>query len=383
ARGIYTLIDFHQDMYNEKFNGQGFPDWAVYDDGLPNQPDVGFPGNYFTMLGLQRAYDNFWNNRPGPGGFGLQTRYAAAWKHVAARMRDVPGVFGYDIMNEPFQGTSAAACVLTGLFGCTIPDSKLQSFSNRVRSSIRSVDSQRIVFYEPYLTYDFGLGTRTRMSGSSVGFSFHPYCIALMPGSAGLPAFPPEITGQTCQALEQLVFSNAEQQSRSIYGGNALLATEFGASDNLEDIERLVGLADKNLVSWQYWAWFNRDPSGDRPQEGIIIDPALPPTASNLKQAKLDVLVRPYPHAVSGTPTTIAFDRATKQFDMSYKTARPGAAANPALLTEISVPVRQYPTGYSVTVSGGTVVSAPNAAVLKVQAVTGALSVTVQVQPNP
>src|SRR4051794_34693807 len=45
--GVFSLIDFHQDLYNEKFQGEGWPNWAVRDDGLPN-PRNGFPNNYFT-----------------------------------------------------------------------------------------------------------------------------------------------------------------------------------------------------------------------------------------------------------------------------------------------------------------------------------------------
>ena len=45
----------------------------------------GFPGNYFAMTAMWRAYDHFWANDPGPGGVGLQDRYAAAWAHVAER----------------------------------------------------------------------------------------------------------------------------------------------------------------------------------------------------------------------------------------------------------------------------------------------------------
>src|SRR5882757_7290912 len=31
--GIVSLLDFHQDLYNERFQGEGWPDWAVQDDG--------------------------------------------------------------------------------------------------------------------------------------------------------------------------------------------------------------------------------------------------------------------------------------------------------------------------------------------------------------
>ena len=66
---IFSLVDFHQDLYNEKFGGEGWPDWAVLDDGLPANP-IGFPGTYITSPGLNRAFDNFWANDAGPGASG-------------------------------------------------------------------------------------------------------------------------------------------------------------------------------------------------------------------------------------------------------------------------------------------------------------------------
>ena len=29
TQGIWTMLDFHQDLYNERFQGEGAPDWAV------------------------------------------------------------------------------------------------------------------------------------------------------------------------------------------------------------------------------------------------------------------------------------------------------------------------------------------------------------------
>jgi endoglycosylceramidase len=37
-RGIFSLVDFHQDLYNERFGGEGWPGWATLDDGLPAEP---------------------------------------------------------------------------------------------------------------------------------------------------------------------------------------------------------------------------------------------------------------------------------------------------------------------------------------------------------
>src|SRR4029077_18734655 len=94
--GIVSLLDFHQDMYNEKYQGEGFPDWSVQDDGLPNEPKDGFPNNYFVNPDVQRVVDDFWDNKQAPDGIGLQDHYAAAWAHVVGRVAGNRSVLGYD-----------------------------------------------------------------------------------------------------------------------------------------------------------------------------------------------------------------------------------------------------------------------------------------------
>jgi endoglycosylceramidase len=34
--GVLSVLDFHQDLLNERFQGEGIPDWAVQDGSLPN-----------------------------------------------------------------------------------------------------------------------------------------------------------------------------------------------------------------------------------------------------------------------------------------------------------------------------------------------------------
>ncbi len=128
--GVLSLLDFHQDMYNERFQGEGAPDWAVQDGGLPNLPKAGFPTNYLLNPALQHAFDEFWANAPGPGGVGLADRFAAAWAHVAAAFRRTPSVLGYELFNEPWPGTVWAPCA--ALAGCPAFDVKLSAFYRRV-----------------------------------------------------------------------------------------------------------------------------------------------------------------------------------------------------------------------------------------------------------
>ncbi|MFL5906573.1 MAG: cellulase family glycosylhydrolase [Solirubrobacterales bacterium] len=373
AHGVFSLLDFHQDLYNERFQGEGWPDWAVQDDGLPALPQVGFPGNYLAMPALNRAFDHFWANDAGPGGVGLQNRYAAAFGHVARRFDSNRHVLGYDLMNEPWPGSVYPTCVNPA--GCPLFDlATLTPFMKRVISRIRAESAQRLVWYEPLLTFDFGAQTWLGdMGDPSAGMSFHDYCL---PGIFGGP------TGDACETFEDLPFQNAD--SRAAATGDALLLTEFGATDDLATIERIIDNADRHMVGWQYWHYCGcDDPTTQGPaQQAIVNDASKPPTGDNVRQAKLDVLSRPYPQAIAGTPESYGFDPATDRFHLAYSTTGLGGESfGPSTDTEIFVGGLHYPGGYDVDVDGGTVRSPAGAPLLTVASCPGAAHVSVTVGP--
>ena len=66
SHGIVSLLDFHQDLYNEAFQGEGAPAWAVQTGGLPN-PQLGFPGNYFAQPRRGVRVERLLARRPGTG----------------------------------------------------------------------------------------------------------------------------------------------------------------------------------------------------------------------------------------------------------------------------------------------------------------------------
>jgi endoglycosylceramidase len=374
--GIAVLLDFHQDMYNERFNGEGAPDWAVTGGALPAWPDVGFPGNYLLMPALWRAYDSFWRNDAGPGGVGLQDRYAAAWRHVAERFGDDNAVFGYDIFNEPFPGTRAALCARPG--GCRGFDRVLSEFSRRVVRAIREVDERRLVFYEPNVLFDYGAETHHDALGdANAGLSFHAYCLAASPG---MPALPRRLQERVCIRQEQRVFDLAERHSGRT--GSALLLTEFGATDDTETLGRTLMLADHNLMSWQYWAYFGRDPCCERPEEGIVHDVSRPPAGENVKQHKLDLLARPFPRAVAGTPSRFGFDPRSGSFELRFSTIAPGGARLDRGETEVFLPERHFGAAYEVELRGAEVVSAPGERVLRLRTEEGADRVALSCVPG-
>jgi endoglycosylceramidase len=367
--GIYSLLDFHQDLYNERFFGEGWPDWAVQDDGLPNQPNLGFPYNYFGMPALIRAFDHFWANSPGPREVGLQNRYAAAWRHVARLFRDHPHVVGYDLMNEPWPGTPWATCANTQ--GCPAFDAVMTRFWRRTIREIRRVDPDTLAWYEPTVLFNFGSNTNVgSVRDPHAGFSFHDYCLA------GTP--------QSCDVFDDMVFANARRHGKTM--GSALMLTEFGATDDLESLRLMVERADESMIPWQEWHYCGcADPttSGPGATQAMVLDPAQPPVGANLKRAKLRVLSRAYPQTIAGRPRGWSFDQDSRTFRMTYTTEAVAGGTLPAdLQTVIAAPRRQYSDGYAVEVHGARVTSTPGAERLRLTNCRGIHDVSVTVTPG-
>jgi endoglycosylceramidase len=109
-KGLYVLLDMHQDLYGISSSkgikmGDGAPQWATMTD---NQPQVNgniWSDSYLISPAVQKAFDHFWANSPASDGVGIQDHYARMWQHVAKRFAGNKMVLGFDLMNEPFNGT--------------------------------------------------------------------------------------------------------------------------------------------------------------------------------------------------------------------------------------------------------------------------------------
>ncbi len=346
--GIYVLLDFHQDGFGPVTHGNGMPAWATLTDGLPN-PNDPFPTYYVTNPALQRAFDNFWANKPGADGVPLQTHYAEAMRAVAARFVTSPNVIGYEAMNEPWPGTSWQSCTT----GC--PDLEhqlLAPFYARMTAAVRSVDRRRPVFVEPFVLFNFGSAdTALPGTGSPNALSTHVYA--------------------TDSA------SNAAVMDRSVAAATRdhapLLVTEWGDSNDPTFLNPFEDQFDARLVPWLFWSYNGH----------VVTDSKQPLVPPNLNVGTLAALTRPYPTLVNGTPTRLAFDSATATADIAFSTTRPdGRAASRFLKTVVVVPKLRYPSGYAVTATGADVTSRPCAPTLTLRNRAGATSVSVHIVPS-
>lgn len=145
---------------------------------------------------------------------------------------------------------------------------------------------------------------------------------------------------------------------------------------------RLLAAPAAGWLVWAYCGCGDPTTSGSPSTEGIVANPELAPSGSNVNQAMLAALAVPHPELVAGTPASYGFDTSASTFTLDYSTERAdGSGAFPAgSQTTVAVPAIQYPSGYQVVVSGAKVVS--EGGILTLASCSGAAKVSLTVEPG-
>jgi endoglycosylceramidase len=359
--GIRTLIDFHQDSWGQS---------TVYGDGAPAWASLG------TSSG--QDFEDFWNNEKAANGIGIQTQFVNMWRHVVPILDASPGatnILGFDPFNEPNAGSGYPSC--SG--PCpAFEEGQLAAFYRQVIAAIRSAGDEHLIFPEGVAQNAQQQPSVPALSDPETAFNWHYYCEAsqLLPDPTGV------LTNEYCPSEDASAFANMDAYTTRL--GVPWLVSEFGANDADAEYSDEVEMMGERFLSWMYWMYYNDTTEPwDTPTEGLLINDNKPGSEANAKQSKLNALVVPYPQAIAGTPGSYAFDRASDTMTMTYSThAVPGADLAAGALTQIFVPERQYPTGYTVIVSGARVVSAPTAPWVELAALPGAQTVAVKIVPR-
>jgi endoglycosylceramidase len=255
ARGIYTLIDLHQDAWNATLAAppdescsdgsrpaggwDGAPGWATFDDDQPRCE----AGPRELTPAVRAAWQAWLDDMQAGGGVGIRTRYVDMFAHVVARFANDDAVAGFDVMNEP------------NVFG-EAEDAKLSSFYEDALAAMRAAEREagappRLFFFEPGVAWaEIGLpGPPPFEHDDQVVYSPHIYQEGISPGT-----------------LEEGFLRAADETTR-LYRGAPVVTGEWGSDPNRaadpEDdyFERHLVEQDRYRYGATLWTW--REACGD------------------------------------------------------------------------------------------------------------------------
>ena len=382
---IYTILDMHQDVYNEAFDGEGAPRWAVCTDGVPSRDPPGRWSRNYGTAAAGIAYDHFWRNDVRGD---LQGEYIRIWGMVARTFRSDPWVLGYDPFNEPFSkalvtlgdenfdaqlecfytGTTHIGSPLHGAPPLTCPPGDPP---DGVIPTILGADPSHLIFDEPDNYTSRGFPTYLGpMNLPNLVFNVHVYCGARSPVT-GNPTNFDRCTDEEIRSLKNSDEDRTDMASPAQPNGPPWIVSEFGATSDPALLGFLTAQMDAEQVGWAYWAWKHYDdPTGS-------LDEALVTAAGQVRPTAL-VLSRVYPQAVAGTPVSFDYAPFSGVFHLAYVPDLRIQAP-----TVVFVPTRlRYPSSYCATVRGGRITSRPGASELTVQNVRAGHRVSVEVRPG-
>jgi endoglycosylceramidase len=161
-RGLYVVIDMHQDAWSKYVytaagqlcpptfktvggfhESDGAPGWA----STAVTPTCALNGTRELDTAVQENFQKLWSDLPGPDSVGLQEHYAAVMLALARRFIGESTVAGYEIMNEPSPGLTAPdVMAVTELF----------PFYAKVIGNVTSAipGFRQLFFVEPDITRD-------------------------------------------------------------------------------------------------------------------------------------------------------------------------------------------------------------------------------------
>eukprot|EP00947_MAST-08B_sp_MAST-8B-sp1_P003756 g3756.t1 len=335
--GVYSLLNVQMDGLSSKFcTYDGAPLWVINKSSpvhpfpwpLPGNGSCSHSGshldvNIMTEASVTAYQDIFDNNH------GMLDDFVSFWRNAAGHFKDVSGIIGFDIMNEPFAGNfyRDPTLLLPGIAA----KKNLQRLYDAAALAIReSGDDRHVLFYEPTTwgmlsgSKDFGSGFEHVPGGEQYrnrsAFSYHYYCHSFLPSYNSHPVLQRVVCDD---GIAPLVYKAVREDLKRL--GGAQMQTEgMQCSGVQSECTTNMDALDANGL----WNWIDWNFSMD-----------------NSSQA--ESWARTYARAVAGRPLNMSFDSASKQFDFCYQLDAGIDAA-----TEIFASTKfSYPQGFRVSTS--------------------------------
>jgi endoglycosylceramidase len=282
ACSLDVIIDMHQDLFAQKFSGNGFPEWMVRDQGKPfkDHPD-NWALNYLEAPVLS-SFTQFWTDEQ------LQARYITAVRTFLKAVDTIPGVTGFDVFNEPFPGTTI-----------NFEKKYLTGFYQNIQTVFAG--SSVTMFFEPWMSTSSGLPTSLEFKPIWGGV-YAPHYYDAFICESGKPY------GSTNKKLMaeaiRIKASEAEKfNSPMLFGEFGISTRSTGFADYLKDF---CDLADQYGAGWTYWCYDQVRYSGF----GLLSD------SLDLLQPQVDAITRIYPQRIAGVSPV--FKNAPNLFTLEY-----------------------------------------------------------------
>jgi endoglycosylceramidase len=290
-RGLYVIVDFHQDAYSRYSIdgcGEGFPEWAIYSGIERKEPDNGETcEGWGTKMLFDLSHHDTWHHFHADSE-NARSRYIDMVRVVADRMSDHPNVIGYELINEPW-GT----------------DDELASFYNDVGDAIRDRHPSSILFVPPHALLSSGMGGNniTKPDFSNFVYSPHFYDPVVIMYKNWLGNDP-------SMALDSM--------SAHAEGWNVpLLLGEYGAPAETSNVEGYMDALNNWLnagmhsgTQWNYTPTWRADTKDGWNAEDLSIINDSGGLRSNFRP-------RIYPIAIAGT--NISFSESENAFSLSWE----------------------------------------------------------------
>jgi len=267
--GADVIIDVHQDVYSKKYTGEGFPAWAINDEGKPFKIQKPWGYNYLQPA-VQTASKNFWNSTE------LKDSYIKMLGIVVANLGDIDNVIGIDIMNEPFPKLPRIIHFERNI---------LTEFYSKAVATLALSGFKKYIYFEPWMCTSTGAPTFLNLHttiGKAVYFPhcYPPFCEGAKKYRAIDKFF--FMLGLRIQAKEAQLF-----KSPLIYGEFALPQIVDGY---LQFVRDFITIGERYLTSWAWWAY----------EMDTYDDTAILDKDKNEKEI-LSVLSHVYPQKIAGT----------------------------------------------------------------------------------
>eukprot|EP00927_Polykrikos_kofoidii_P049371 TRINITY_DN43436_c0_g1_i1.p1 TRINITY_DN43436_c0_g1~~TRINITY_DN43436_c0_g1_i1.p1 ORF type:complete len:534 (-),score=70.98 TRINITY_DN43436_c0_g1_i1:135-1736(-) len=350
SRGMYTIVEPHQDELNPRFCGEGAPDWwtnantQVKDFPVPVQrtPFLSSPPNrgmcdqhssfsYIWTHDAAAAYQKLWKH---PAAF------AEYWRTIAAHFKGNPAVLGGEIWNEPFPGDVYGSPALRDNKRADLEN--MQPFYEAIERVIHSSsgDPEMLVAYEPtWPVGDQDLNSSSILTptsgfealpGKDKIYAFHYYVAPCNPD------FGAYLEARLADAKRLGAIPLITEFNLAVWDS----ASEKAMTGTFEELEnRLV-----SHIGWQYKSYSGSLPTGTCTGCGN----SFFHRSGKLNLGMARAIARPFAQIVAGKAIKRTYDTKTGIFSLTYETT-----ADIATKTRIVAPGEWSSSVPEVHVSGG------------------------------